>query len=145
MPGFIAAAWSGASESTPRINMTRRWRPPKRGVDKFRIGPSSPSRYCDIRYCLEKLIPAIRVLEFDICRDDKKDLAEASVWDEIYALVAKPNTAFVTSPPCNMHSRARLDVGGRGAAAGPKLCVAPWFRMAVSAQGGGCGRCKFHD
>ena len=52
-------------------------------------------------------MPNIVVREFDICRDDKHDLTQANVWGEIYALLAKPNTVFITSPPCNTHSRAR--------------------------------------
>ncbi|CAE7782881.1 unnamed protein product, partial [Symbiodinium pilosum] len=71
---------------------------------KYRKGPT---RHCDIRSCLEKLVPNIVVREFDICRDDKHDLAQANVWEEIYAVLAKPNTVFITSPPCNTHSRAR--------------------------------------
>ena len=68
---------------------------------------AGPSRYCDIRSCLEQLIPGISVLEFDICRDDKHDLTRDSVWEQIFGLVAKPRTAYITSPPCNTHSRAR--------------------------------------
>ena len=67
---------------------------------------AGPSRYCDIRSCLEKLIPGICVGEFDICRDDKQDLTQDSVWEEIFRLVAKPRTVFITNPPCNTHSRA---------------------------------------
>ena len=52
-------------------------------------------------------MPGIVVREFDICRDDKHDLTQANVWEEIYALLSKPNTVFITSPPCNTHSRAR--------------------------------------
>ena len=68
---------------------------------------AGPSRHCDMRSCLEQLIPGVNVLEFDICRDDKHDLTQDSVWEKIFRLVTKPRTVFFTSPPCNTHSRAR--------------------------------------
>ena len=68
---------------------------------------AGPTRYCNIAHYLKLFMPGIRLVELDILRDETHDLTREGVWTRLFALVQKPKTIFVTTPPCHTFSRAR--------------------------------------
>ena len=52
-------------------------------------------------------MPGITIHEFDILRGPEHDLSLPDAWDNLATLVVRPNTVFISSPPCATFSRSR--------------------------------------
>ena len=52
-------------------------------------------------------MPGMTIHEFDILRSPEHDLSLPDSWDNLAKLVVRPNTVFISSPPCATFSRSR--------------------------------------